>query len=531
MSTLRIKAYGLTHTQNERNADNFYYNGNFLTNAREEKYAFDEEFSANIQVFAISDAGAKAKDRDIAARNGELVMSRISALQVDMESANQVDKVKIWDALDAANDCVISRAHQNDMEMQVSFSGLFFQGNRVFAAHVGDTRIYCIRDHSIAQLSLDNLAINELFSRGVISQEKLDLHKKNSQLSAYIGMDGLEEIKATLFTKYFLFQPGDMFLLCSDGITDTFKKDEMEELVKGMAGLNPAHILSLMSKRAEERNDDDYTMILLSVEEVGDNSRTEPASSGMIYRAKYETPAEDKPLFVENDDNALPDDMGDTKPMQAVRDISEEPKTPQAPLPETDSEVHQFDPHAFAQNLMSTPEPEPDDDFDDEDDEEDNRFRKPIIAVCIVLGVIVFGILVAIGIRALVKNNQDNESSVPVTSQADSEPVSAVDSEPEGESESESAEESETESVSESTEDSEEESEPQEELLTTYTVKSGDSWWGIVSKYYGASFCKNEYYAALKDYNGLSQSVVLKAGMVLKLPAKDILKILAKDWA
>ena len=86
----------------------------------------------------------------------------------------------------------------------------------VVIGHVGDSRAYLVRDGSIEQLTEDHSLVNELLKSGRLSPSEADTHPQRSVITRAVGTD--PEVDVDAFTVD--ARAGDVFLLCSDGLTD-----------------------------------------------------------------------------------------------------------------------------------------------------------------------------------------------------------------------------------------------------------------------------------------------------------------------
>jgi serine/threonine protein phosphatase PrpC/CRP-like cAMP-binding protein len=113
--------------------------------------------------------------------------------------------------------------------MGTTTSSLLIAGDRGFIAHVGDSRIYLLRQGQVHQLTEDHSLINELVRRGKIKRDEIDgspyAKYKNAVTRAVGAYESVE-----VDTMDFEVLPGDQFLLCSDGLHH-YLKDEVPEIL------------------------------------------------------------------------------------------------------------------------------------------------------------------------------------------------------------------------------------------------------------------------------------------------------------
>lgn len=93
--------------------------------------------------------------------------------------------------------------------------------NKLYYAHVGDTRLYLLRDHSLVKLSKDHSVVGFLEESGRLSEEDAMSHPRRNEITKALGFEAaIETINDFIETGESPFLPGDMILVCSDGLSD-----------------------------------------------------------------------------------------------------------------------------------------------------------------------------------------------------------------------------------------------------------------------------------------------------------------------
>ena len=101
------------------------------------------------------------------------------------------------------------------------------EGMTVVIGHVGDSRAYLVREGRMEQLTEDHSLVNELLKSGKLSPEEAHVHPQRSVITRAVGTD--PDVDADAFT--IDAHDGDVFLLCSDGLTDMVEDEDILELV------------------------------------------------------------------------------------------------------------------------------------------------------------------------------------------------------------------------------------------------------------------------------------------------------------
>ena len=122
------------------------------------------------------------------------------------------------------------QAEPDKRGMGTTTSALLIAGDRGFIAHVGDSRIYLLRQNQVHQLTEDHSLINELVRRGKIKRDEIDTSPYSKYKNAVTRAVGAYESVET-DTLDFEVLPGDHFLLCSDGLHAYLKDSDVPEIM------------------------------------------------------------------------------------------------------------------------------------------------------------------------------------------------------------------------------------------------------------------------------------------------------------
>jgi len=101
------------------------------------------------------------------------------------------------------------------------------EGMSVVIGHVGDSRAYLVRGDSMEQLTEDHSLVNELVKSGKISEEESRIHPQRSVITRAVGTDPDVDVDAFTIEA----EDGDVFLICSDGLSDMVEDVDILELV------------------------------------------------------------------------------------------------------------------------------------------------------------------------------------------------------------------------------------------------------------------------------------------------------------
>ena len=105
---------------------------------------------------------------------------------------------------------------------------LVFEGDSVLVAHVGDSRAYLLRDGELRQLTEDHSLVAEQVRMGIISAEQAATSKQRHVITRSLGVAPTLEVD---FDNHLRCEPGDLYLLCSDGLSDVVPQRELETML------------------------------------------------------------------------------------------------------------------------------------------------------------------------------------------------------------------------------------------------------------------------------------------------------------
>src|SRR5947209_10386853 len=129
----------------------------------------------------------------------------------------------------AANTRIHELSHSNAEHagMGTTLTAVYVGDQEVAIAHVGDSRAYCLRDGELLRLTDDHSLVDELMRQGRLTPEEAVEHPQRSVITRALG----PEISVEVDTRSFRGRDGDVYLICSDGLTTMVGEDEIAELL------------------------------------------------------------------------------------------------------------------------------------------------------------------------------------------------------------------------------------------------------------------------------------------------------------
>ncbi len=142
--------------------------------------------------------------------------------------------------------------------MGTTLAAIVFHGKRVTIAHVGDSRIYRFRNSELVQLTRDHTWVQSQVDVGWMSEQEAAMSEYKNLLTRALGVS--EQVSADI--DEFETLPEDIYLLCSDGLTDGVPTEEIAELLR-QAGLGPDECAKKLVQRANEAGGYDNVSVLV----------------------------------------------------------------------------------------------------------------------------------------------------------------------------------------------------------------------------------------------------------------------------
>jgi PPM family protein phosphatase len=138
-------------------------------------------------------------------------------------------------------------------------------GDQVSLGHVGDSRAYLLRNHELEQLTRDHSLVAELERSGQITPEAAEHHPQRSIITRALGPE--PDVEVDTYT--IAGRDGDLFMICSDGLTSMISDDEVSSILRSAAGLDDA-AEALVRAANQSGGRDNITVVLFRLGESGE---------------------------------------------------------------------------------------------------------------------------------------------------------------------------------------------------------------------------------------------------------------------
>lgn len=228
--------------------------------ANEDHYALSPELG----LYLVADGlGGHVAGQVASKLAAEASLGAVSALQATRTPPAE----KLRCAVDAANREVQEAVRRKPelAGMGTTLVALLIQDGRAALAHVGDSRAYRVRDGRIRQLTDDHSVVGELVRRRQISAAAAREHPQRHVLTRAIGVRAQVEADLAELTP----EQGDVFVLCSDGLTGHLRDAEIAELVGGREVAREA-VDDLIALANDRGGEDNITVVVVRCEKSAD---------------------------------------------------------------------------------------------------------------------------------------------------------------------------------------------------------------------------------------------------------------------
>lgn len=156
---------------------------------------------------------------------------------------------------------LISQQNKRYRGMGTTLTAALIQNNYLYLAHIGDSRLYLLRQEQIKQLTEDHTVVQNLVTCGTITADQARTHPKRHILTRALGIDS--SVKAEI--SQIKIKAQDKILLCTDGLTNYVTPEEIYHLINNATEIKQA-VHNLTEMALERGGADNITVILVAVD-------------------------------------------------------------------------------------------------------------------------------------------------------------------------------------------------------------------------------------------------------------------------
>src|SRR5688572_27692827 len=156
-----------------------------------------------------------------------------------------------------------SRSDEQAAGMGTTCTAAYVGEQEVTIAHVGDSRAYVLRDGELTRLTRDHSLVGELVARGKLTEEQAETHPQRSVITRALGPEPEVQVDVQAYQA----RAGDVFMVCSDGLTSMVPEARVREILQAAGPLEAAG-RDLIAAANDAGGRDNITVVLFRLEEV-----------------------------------------------------------------------------------------------------------------------------------------------------------------------------------------------------------------------------------------------------------------------
>jgi PPM family protein phosphatase len=221
----------------------------------------EDAFVLDPPLFAVADGMGGAQAGEVASRLAAAAFREYHDAD-RLEPAERVEAI-----IKEANRRIYERA-RTDSEasgMGTTVTAAILTNGHVSIGHVGDSRAYRVRGGELERLTEDHSLVADLMRSGRLTPEEADAHPQRSVITRALGTDADVDVDMVSVD----VEPGDLFLLCSDGLTTMVPEDDILRIVRDAGTLDDV-ARTLVRAANSGGGEDNITVVLFQV--VGDEA-------------------------------------------------------------------------------------------------------------------------------------------------------------------------------------------------------------------------------------------------------------------
>jgi protein phosphatase len=219
----------------------------------------EDNYFVRAPLFVVADGMGGAQSGEVAS---EMAVEAFDGGVPDGESPAEA-LVRI---IETANQRIHERSRSESQRagMGTTVTAAYVGENSVTVAHVGDSRCYRVRDGELERLTDDHSLVGDLVRLGKLTEEQAETHPQRSVITRALG----PEPSVLVDVEEYGARGGDLFLVCSDGLTSMVHEDKLKPLVTGHTGTLEELGRDLIGAANAAGGRDNITVILFKLEEI-----------------------------------------------------------------------------------------------------------------------------------------------------------------------------------------------------------------------------------------------------------------------
>jgi protein phosphatase len=227
-----------------------------LTDTGRQREANEDSYFSRAPLFAVADGMGGAQAGEVASRMAVEAFERAdesgAAPEVLLRRTAQEANREIFD---------LAQGDSSRSGMGTTLTAALLHGDEISFGHVGDSRAYVFREGKLKQITNDHSLVEELRRQGKLTRDQAAEHPQRSVITRALGPEPNVDVDTMTFSA----RPGDVFLLCSDGLTTMLEDEDVAAILARESDLHKA--ARRLVRAANERGGrDNITVVLFRLE-------------------------------------------------------------------------------------------------------------------------------------------------------------------------------------------------------------------------------------------------------------------------
>jgi PPM family protein phosphatase len=243
------------------------------TDVGRQRHTNEDNFYDQPPLFAVADGMGGAQAGEVAS---EMAISEfVGERDAEAPAEQQLEQIalaanrKIWE---------MAQSDSRHAGMGTTLTAAMLDGQHVAVGHVGDSRLYLYRNGQIERMTRDHSLVEEFVRQGKLTPEQAEKHPQRSVITRALGPENSVEVDTFRIPA----RSGDVFLLCSDGLSGMVSDSDMAAILEEQCELGSV-AASLVDAANENGGRDNITAVLFKVEDDGQGGGGQTSVSTESY--------------------------------------------------------------------------------------------------------------------------------------------------------------------------------------------------------------------------------------------------------
>jgi len=256
---MKIESTAITHIGNVRdnNEDNYFVNGKYKADNSISVEGYADKTQRDSYLYAVCDG-----------MGGESFGETASMIAVQTLAGYMSTDIRqtVFDYIQRANSFICDEIIKNNgARSGTTLAILHIINNKAVSYNIGDSRVYFYRKKMLYLMSEDHTETQRLIKMGLLDIESAKNHASRNKLTQHLGIFPNELIIEPFVSQEVKVKKNDIFLLCSDGLTDMVSDDDIREIISRNDADTHAIAKELSAAARQNGGKDNITVVVVKV--------------------------------------------------------------------------------------------------------------------------------------------------------------------------------------------------------------------------------------------------------------------------